>query len=417
MATLHEASESRPERTGFWLFAGHVVTLFSLAASNILLGATLLSLPWTRRRPVPWRDLAPMLVPLGLYVVLLGGSIIASYEPWVSLRSLTELFTLSTLAVAPLLLRRERQVRWAVDALVVVSALVALQGLSQYLIGYGDIDRRIRGPFSHYMTFSGVLLICDLLLITTMVYAGRWRSPWRWVALAVINVAIVGSYTRGAWVALGLTLTALALLRAPRLLLAWMPVAVVFAVLAPVPLLHRVTSIADVRDLSNYDRLCMLEAGLTMIRERPLFGQGPDLVKRRYAIYRPPTAPRYTVPHLHNNLLQLAAERGLPALGAYLGLTAAAMTLAWRQFRREGGRRGPRADLLAGSLLAILAFNLAGLFENSWGDTEVQRAALFVLAIPFCLRVAERGDIQASTGTAVAPPAGETATSRGTMPS
>ena len=262
-----------------------------------------------------------MLVPLGLYVVLLGGSIIASYEPWVSLRSLTELFTLSTLAVAPLLLRRERQVRWAVDALVVVSALVALQGLSQYLIGYGDIDRRIRGPFSHYMTFSGVLLICDLLLITTMVYAGRWRSPWRWVALAVINVAILGSYTRGAWVALGLTLTALALLRAPRLLLAWVPVAVVFAVLAPVPLLHRVTSIADVRDLSNYDRLCMMEAGLTMIRERPLFGLGPDLVRRRYAIYRPPTAPRYNVPHLHNNLLQLAAERGLPALGAYLALT------------------------------------------------------------------------------------------------
>jgi O-antigen ligase len=219
--------------------------------------------------------------------------------------------------------------------------------------------------------------------------AGRWRSVWRWVALAAINVALLGSYTRGAWVALGVALTALMLIRAPRLLLAWIPAAVTFVLLAPVPLLHRVASIVDMRDLSNYDRLCMMEAGLTMIRERPLFGQGPDLVKRRYAIYRSPSAPRYTVPHLHNSLLQLAAERGLPALGAYLGLTVTAVAVAWRQFRREGGRRGPRADLLVGALLAILAFNVAGLFENNWGDTEVQRAALFVLAIPFCLRVVE----------------------------
>ena len=43
-------------------------------------------------------------------------------------------------------------------------------------------------------------------------------------------------------------------------------------------------------------------------------------------------------------------------------------------------------------MLALLAFNVAGLFENNWGDTEVQRPALFVLAIPFCLLAGERED-------------------------
>ncbi len=122
------------------------------------------------------------------------------------------------------------------------------------------------------------------------------------------------------------------------------------------------------------------------------------MVKHRYAIYRPPAAPRYNVPHLHNSLLQLAAERGLPALGSYLGLTIAAMVLAWRRFRREGGRRGPRADLWIGALLAILAFNVAGLFENNWGDAEVQRTALFALAIPFCLEAAERDEEGSANG-------------------
>jgi O-antigen ligase len=134
----------------------------------------------------------------------------------------------------------------------------------------------------------------------------------------------------------------------------------------------------------------MLEAGLAMIRERPLFGLGPELVERRYAIYRSPAAPRYDVPHLHNNLLQLAAERGLPALASYLGLTLAAMAVAWRELAREGGSKSRRADLYVGVMLALLAFNLAGLFENNWGDTEVQRPVLFVLAIPFCLRAGVR---------------------------
>lgn len=390
MHPLFDAGDSRAERAGYWLFVSHLATIFSIAASSILLGLMVLSLPWTRRRQVPWGELSPLLIPLGFYVVLLVGSVVASYAPGTSARGLTEIFSLSTLAVAPLLVRRERQVRFAVDALILVAALLACFGLSQYLFGYGDIDRRIRGPFSHYMTFSGYLLICDLLLVSAMVYRGRWRSWWRWGALAVINIALLGSYTRNAWVALALALTVLVLIRAPRLLLAYVPATVLFVTLAPVPLLHRVVSIGDLRDPSNYDRLCMLEAGLAMIRERPFFGLGPELIERRYAIYRPAAAPRYDVPHLHNNLLQIAAERGLPALASYLWLTLAAVAVAWRGFRREGGRSGRRADLYVGAMLALLAFNLAGLFENNWGDTEVQRPALFLLAIPFCLGGGER---------------------------
>ncbi len=397
MALPFEASDPPAERAGYWLFLSHLVTIFGLAVSNILLGLTLLSLPWTRRRPVPWRDLAPLTIPLGFYMLLLAGSVVASYDPWTSARSLTEIFSLSTALLAPLLVRGERQVRFAANALIVVAAVLACLGLSQYLIGYGDIERRIRGPFSHYMTFSGFLLIADLLLVASMVYGGRWRSPWRWAALAAINIALLGSYTRNAWVGLALALTVLVVMRAPRLLLAYVPAAVLFVTLAPVPLLHRVISIADLQDPSNYDRLCMLEAGLTMIRERPLFGIGPEQVERRYPIYRAPGAPRYDVPHLHNSLLQLAAERGLPALASYLGMTLAAIVVAWRGFKNEGGRRGARADLYVGTMLALLAFNLSGLFENNWGDTEVQRPALFVLALPFCLR-AGAGSAERETG-------------------
>lgn len=376
----------RAERTGYWLFGSHLLALFSIAASNALLALTLLSLPWTAHlRRISWKPLVPLLVPLGGYVLALLGSTLASYDPLTSVSGLREVFTLSALLLAPLLVRGERAVRRLVDFLIAVAAVLACAGLAQYLAGYGGIDQRIRGPFSHYMTFSGFLLITDLLLVASMLSAGRWRSPWRWMALAAINIALLGSLTRNAWVGLAVTLTVLAIARARRLLLAYVPLVVLFVVLAPVPLVHRVISIADLQDTSNYDRLCMLDAGLAMIAERPLFGLGPEMIERRYSIYRPPTAPRYTIPHLHNNLLQLAAERGLPALASYLALTAASLGIAWRRYRSEGGAAGPRADLYLGVLLALLAFNVAGTFENNWGDTEVQRPLLFVLAIPFCL--------------------------------
>jgi putative inorganic carbon (HCO3(-)) transporter len=399
--------EDRAQRTGYWLFAGHIWAIFGIAASNILLGLMVASSPWTALRGglrrVPWRELAPLYVPLAVYALWLGGSILFSYDPRVSGAGLREVFTLTSLFLAPLLVRGERDARRIVDGLIVVAALIACFGLAQYLVGYGDLDRRIRGPLSHYMTFSGILLIADFLLIASLLDrrarpGGPWHGwrrywrHWRYGALLVLNVALLGSYTRSAWVGLGVTLTVLVLARARRWLLAYVPAVLLFILLAPIPLLHRVSSITDLRDLSNYDRLCMVQAGLTMVAERPLFGQGPELVERRYPIYRPATAPRYDVPHLHNSFLQLAAERGLPALLAYLAMTGASLALARRRYQAEGGRHGPRADLYLGTILALLAFNLAGLFENNWGDTEVQRPVLFLLALPFCLLWPGQGD-------------------------
>jgi O-antigen ligase len=386
-------------RPAFWLYAGHLVALVSISLSNVLCGLAILAAPWGLRNRPRARLLPagsrPIVVALALYALLLVASIAASYDPLASLRSISELFTLSTLPLGLLLARGERRLRWLVDGLVAVAASVAVWGLLQLLGGgLGAIDSRIRGPFSHWMTFSGFLLVCDLLVLARLVAPPRdqpagaaagWAAGWRWAAAAAINLALLGSLTRGAWVALLVALVVLAVVRTPRLLAAFVPLALVFVLAAPVPLLGRVVSIFDLSDTSNYDRLCMAEAAAHMVAERPLLGLGPDQVEVRYAIYRPPSAPRYSVPHLHNSFLQLAAERGLPALAAYLAMTLAALAAAWRGFAREGRFAGPRADLWLGALLALVAFNVAGLFENNWGDTEVQRLALAVMALPFCL--------------------------------
>ena len=408
--------DGRWRRFAFAGYALHLFTVFGLALSNILLGLTLALAPHAlAERRVRWQVLQPVLLPMGFYLVFLTASILLSYDVRTSLFSFGEIFAMATLYLGPGLVRGERELRRLIDGMIAVAALLALRGLSQYLwMGFGELDQRIRGPFSHYMTFSGVLLICDVLLVTQMVCGRAARSVWRWIALALINAALVGTMTRGAWVALGGALFCLLAVygrrgargrlgpagerreppREPRhrgrryaAICALALLAVFLA--APASVLRRASSIFDLRDPSNYDRLCMIDAGLHMIAERPFVGLGPDMVDHRYEIYRQPTAPRYWVPHLHNSFLEMAAERGLPSLAAYLWMMVAGVRLALRRYRAEGGLAGGRAELYLGSVLALLAFNLAGLFENNWGDAEVKRLALFALMMPFCLALAD----------------------------
>jgi O-antigen ligase len=435
-AEIGAAADGRDSRWRRFALAGyalHLFTVFALALSNILLALTLALAPRAlAERRVRWAVLQPVLLPMGFYLVFLTASILFSYDVRTSLLAFGEAFAMATLYLGPGLVRGERELRRLIDGMIAVAALLALRGLSQYLwMSFGELDQRIRGPFSHYMTFSGVLLICDVLLVTQMVCGRAARSVWRWVALALINAALVGTMTRGAWVALGGALLCLLAIassrgrrgpsgtpeatagsvqggqaahRAPRYAAICALALLVVFLAAPASVLRRASSIFDLRDPSNYDRLCMIDAGLHMIAERPFVGLGPDMVDHRYEIYRQPTAPRYWVPHLHNSFLEMAAERGLPSLAAYLWMMIAGVRLALRRYRAEGGPSGPRAEIYLGSVVALLAFNLAGLFENNWGDAEVKRLALFVLMMPFCLALADSADA-AAPAVADRPPA------------
>lgn len=395
--TLESVQQSPPpegdpvvsSRSGpaFWLYWSHLVTLFGLALSNIFLGLSLLLTPFRQSfRSLDRPRYRPILFALGLYGLLLVLSTAGSYQPRESAGELGELFNLSTLVLGLLLVRGERRIRLAIDGLVLLATAESLVGLAQ-LVAHGAIDlsHRIPGTFSHYMTLSGILMIADLLLCAELA-AGRRIGGWRWLALIPINLALLSSLTRSAWVGVGAGFLILLLLgrRRLRLVAAGLGLILLLAI-SRGPVAQRVGSILDLSDATNYDRLAMTWAGAHMVRDRPILGQGPGMVAERYPLYRHPTAPRHSVPHLHDSYLQIAAERGIPALLAFLALFAVSGRRAFRLFRRGGAREGPRADLYVGVLAVFGGFLVAALFEDNWNDTEVQRLMLFLLAVPFGL--------------------------------
>ena len=376
-------------RVGYIAYALHLWTVFGIALSN-LAGVVTLATGATLRSDLDLRARA-VLAPTGLYALCVLLAIAFSVDPVVSLGSLSGLASLLTLPLGLLLVRGAKQTRAVVDGLLVMATFSALWGLCQFFFGYGGIDNRIRGPFSHWMTFAGVLLIADLLLLAQLVSGRGVRKAWRWLALLAINFGLIGCLTRGAWIAGAVAAAVVLLVRAPRWLAVFVPLLVSALLLAPTPVRDRIASITDMGNFSNYDRLCMAEAGWLMARERPVLGHGPGMVRERYPIYRHPTAPRQWVPHLHNNLVQIAAEEGLVAAAAFSWLMIAATWIAYRRYRRQRRSGVGDSDLYLGAFGALIAFNVAGLFEFNWGDTEVQRLALFMIALPFC---ADREDAE-----------------------
>ena len=124
----------------------------------------------------------------------------------------------------------------------------------------------------------------------------------------------------------------------------------------------------------------MLKSGAAMVEDHPLTGVGPDQVKAVYQQYRVPESVQPLNVHLHNVPMQIAAERGLPALIVWLWFIAA---VARDLYRRVQHRTGVTRALAAGALASLFAMLGAGLFEYNFGDSEFLMLLLVVLTLPF----------------------------------
>jgi O-antigen ligase len=169
--------------------------------------------------------------------------------------------------------------------------------------------------------------------------------------------------------------------RRPRGLLLLAPALLAVFLLAPTEIRGRIRSIADLSDSTNRDRIAMVHAGSRIVAQYPVFGLGPDMISPYYPLYRDDDALRWRVPHLHNNVVQIAAANGLFAAASYVALVALFLGRSVVLLRRE--RRPERAAIWSAVLLAGSALTVAGLFEYNFGDTEVEMAALLIFAVPF----------------------------------
>jgi O-antigen ligase len=275
-------------------------------------------------------------------------------------------------------LARGARTRTLVDIIVTVGAAAAAYGIIQYgMLHFDSLRLRPRGTMGHYMTYSGTLMLVTGVAASRIVFGVRDRT-WPALIMPALVVALTLTFTRSAWVGVCVGVSLLFILKDFRLTgLIPVVVALMFA-LAPDSITDRIMSVFDLRDPSSRDRMAMVQTSLAMVKDHPVTGVGPNMVPRVYSQYRDPNSVEKINPHLHNVPLQIAAERGLPALAIWIACIAALTIGVFRIFRAASDRVLPGA-----ALAAIAAMLAAGMFEYNFGDSEFLMLFLVIVTLPF----------------------------------
>ena len=391
--SLADVTESSPSldrlREGaFWCaFGSSVFAAASIAISQSLLGLSLFLLLIIRPR-IRFPRFA---IPLAVFVLGTVLSLAFSPEPRAGLSQIRKIYVLLGLFAVWATFRGIRHARWLVLAWCGIGTLSACLGLLQFWTKWSCahsagtdfyqsyVADRITGFMSHWMTFSGQMMIVFLMGAALLIWGGlpgRWRVALA-CALALIGLALILAMTRGIWIAT--FAGAVYLMWAwKRWLVALLPViAVIVFIAGPDSLRARLTSLVRPRGEmdSNMHRIVTWRTGLAMIRAHPLLGVGPEMVGRDFESYVPPDVPR-PLPegfygHLHNIYLQYAAERGIPTMFAMIALFVMLLHSWLAALRGAGGDPGDARWLLHAGVAFVIGVLVTGLFEHNLGDSEI----------------------------------------------
>jgi O-antigen ligase len=318
----------------------------------------------------------PLLVYAALSIIVCFFSV----NPEVSLKDSRELILYLVVPITMSVAASRRGRSWTTLALL-ASGLAS----SLYSIGYfafrSQPGERIQGFMGHYMTQAGLLLlyICAAL---SLLFFLKDKSRWLWgIAFALAAVSLALTLTRSAWIGLVVAGAFLLLLYKPKALLLLPVIIALFLLAGPQPMKRRALSIFSLDSYANKHRIEYLKAGWQIVREFPLHGTGPDTVDMVFQNpkYGLSEVSRQNV-HLHNNIIQIAAERGIPTLLAWLVFVVWAFFSHLNLLRNKTSPLFPHAAAAAAALLALFT---AGLFEYNFADSEIAVLFLYLITVPF----------------------------------
>ncbi len=251
---------------------------------------------------------------------------------------------------------------------------------------------RASGFSRQFLTYAEQMQMLALLayggILTSL--AARLRrkrksGSWGWIQLytllfALFGLALVLTASRAVIAAaIGALLIVSVSVGRRALMIALMAALVLGALSVYVIGSARRQTATNFSDDSTTRRISYMRAGLRVIPQHPLLGVGMDSHKRHWQEWG---FPGDYVTHTHSTPIQIAMDRGLPALGCYVWLIAAMILMAWRGYRRAKEESDLFAEsLLLGAFGAVIGFSLSSLTNYNFGDSEALMLLLCVIGL------------------------------------
>jgi O-antigen ligase len=369
---------------------GVTLPLVSIALSQVFLACAILAfgVQWfLTRRPLSF---PPIAAPLLLFMLFTIVSLAFSPEPFVGRAAISKFWLFAIILLVVNLFTKQDVIQTYL-VLFVLGVAGGLLVIGQFLItGNLSVDARLTGFMGHWMTLSGELMLVFIAGAGWLLF-GQARGRGLWLAgLTAVGVALTMTLTRSVWLATLVGSLVLVLMKHwhwRTLLIAALTVGALLPT-APVAVQRRVNSVADMNDPANAARIAFWRAGLRMVQMHPWVGVGPQRISKVFYDYHLHPEDRnragFFPIHLHNNLLQFAAERGIPCAVAWLWLMLKLAGDHWTRFRRTPITDKARAVSAVGFTAVVVLF-LAGLFEFNFGDSEVLMVFLFLVTAPYAM--------------------------------
>ncbi len=387
---------TRPEQTAYIaLVACASLSMVSIAASQIMLAVAIIGFLWVDRRDGPRMAWRPVFLPLALFFGWTVAAAFASSDILLGLGIVKKFYLFLLVLIVPRLMVGQGRVRRSFEALFAAGLISSAAGVVQFAENpHRDLLHRISGFMSHWMTYSGLLMLV-LVALSAYGYCCGWRrNRWAAPALLILALPISLSQTRSSMLGTIVGMIAvLLLLRRYRAVVGLVVVVVAVYAAAPDSFRQRVRSGWDPHDPNTRNRIELLGTSARLIRDNPVFGVGPKNVQVEALRYRGSHEfPDWLYQHMHNNFLQIAAERGLPGVALWLWLMGRFALDAWSVLRRTA--RGPALpvapqpgyEAMLASTAALgcwVALLISGLVEYNFGDSEVLILFLFLQSVPY----------------------------------
>ena len=361
---------------------------FTVALISWILGKIL-----SRKTRAPLSDLfkpsgTPLNLPLYLFALLGFLSVLVS--PSINL-SLKAFFSkLLKMVVFYFIIADTVDNRKKVTAILITfifSAIIAdIDGIFQLIRGvdfirqYPRTDTAITGPFQNPNNLAAWLTIVIPLSSCFLYFGGKELSKkirYLLSLLIIISVAcLVLTHSRGAWVAVMLSLILAGVLKSKKLAVITVLAIILLFSFSTKSIKERTVSIVTGSG-SEMHRTVLWEEAIEIIKDFPIFGCGLNT----YSI----VAPKYKISgggggiYPHNSYLQMAAETGLLGLGAFLWIMIAIFKTSWVNLKKIDNKF--YSALLIGLLAGLFAFLAHSFVDTHFYSLGLRYLMWFVIGL------------------------------------
>ncbi|MBQ2697553.1 MAG: O-antigen ligase family protein, partial [Clostridia bacterium] len=348
-----------------------------LAAACLYVNAAFL-FKWMRgKRMLRFETVDLLVVAFGLVLLLLGG--LTSLRPMDSLKQVAvQGVFLLTYFTAANGIRSYRMSKKAINCLLLSLFLASMLGIYQNFAGlenainwideemFAEIGARIVGPFDNPNVFGEYLILLLPLALSTLLCQRGLRRLAGGVITAAAGLALVYTWSRGAWLgaiaSLGLLLLSypwLTRLALPGLLM--LPFLPAFL---PQSILSRLMSIGNLADTSTAYRVSIWTASCRMLGDiwPAGIGTGSPAFTALYPAYALGGAAFAL--HSHNLFLQIFVETGILGFSVFLLLLIVFFRHVFSCYRHLPEKEQGTAILSLG--LGVLALMVQGLTDHVW---------------------------------------------------